>query len=102
MAMHWPHEKDDRFLSADFVVSPPDHPIMTSVVSQVYENCIQWHKERGNFNNMYATGSVLLNRVVTGTYSIVPYPFLKELNIVRQVSSKDEELTAPVSNIYTR
>ncbi len=71
------------FAANGFWMSPPNHPIINSCVEQVYENALNWNREKGNFCAAYATGPFFLNRVINGPFNIVPTMYFKQYNMYR-------------------
>lgn len=69
------------FVANGFIVCPDDHPIINSLVDQVYGNTMYWYSKEGNFDVMFVAGSVFVNKVLTGTFGVVPCAYLKKLNM---------------------
>lgn len=69
------------FVANGFIVAPPNHPVIVSAVEQLHANALNFYNSKGYFDAAYATGPFLLNRVLSGTYNIVPCMYLKKFKI---------------------
>jgi hypothetical protein len=65
------------FAANGFIVSCPSHPVINSVVEQIYENTKYWGEKCGNPDSHHCTGAFLLNKVLNGCFNIVPHTFLQ-------------------------
>jgi mannosyltransferase OCH1-like enzyme len=70
------------FVANGLIISSPHHPVITSVVEQVYENTRHWQAAHGTPGGTgeaaYCTGPFLLNRVLNGCFNLVPCTFFEK------------------------
>jgi mannosyltransferase OCH1-like enzyme len=69
------------FVANGFIVAPKNHPVITSAVKQVYTNSLEFYTNKGYFDTAYVTGPFLLNKVLSGTFNIVPCMYLKQFKM---------------------
>jgi len=69
------------FVANGFIVAPPEHPILCSVVQQIYTNAMHWYTQNNLTHAQYTTGPFLLNKVLTGNVNIVPCKYLHSLRM---------------------
>lgn len=69
------------FVANGFIVAPPSHPVINSMVDQFAANIDHWYKLQQNYDPMFITGPFLLNKVLSGTFNIVPCLYLLEFNM---------------------
>lgn len=69
------------FAANGFIVSCPSHPVINSVVEQIYDNTKYWAEKRGIDSGcsdaVFCTGPFLLNKVLNGCFNIVPCTYLE-------------------------
>lgn len=68
------------FVCNGFILSPPNHPIIVSLTEQVYNNAKNWYDRKKNYDAMFVTGPFLLNKVLSGTFNVVPCSYIKKFN----------------------
>lgn len=70
------------FAANGFIVSSSNHPVICSIVDQVYDNTLHWNSKEGIGGGCgeaaYCTGPFLLNKVLTGCFNIVPCTYLEK------------------------
>ena len=65
------------FVANGFIISAAQHPVITSLVNQVYENYEQWcYTNKQDFNSVIVSGPFFFNKVLFGCYNIVPSLYL--------------------------
>jgi mannosyltransferase OCH1-like enzyme len=69
------------FVANSFIIAPPEHPIMRGMVEQFYDNVMFWHSRQKNYDAMFVTGPFLLNKILSGSFNIVPITFLTDLGM---------------------
>jgi mannosyltransferase OCH1-like enzyme len=65
------------FVMTGIMISSPEHPLLCSLVEQVYKNAMHWNKKNKDYNGTYATGPVFLNKVLSGSFHVLPAKILK-------------------------
>lgn len=74
--------KTALFAANGFIVCSENHPVICSVVEQVYDNTKHWQEKNYRSHNcgeaVYCTGPFLLNKVLSGCFNIVPCVFLEK------------------------
>lgn len=66
------------FVSADFIMTPSFHPVITAACQQVEANSKKWLSNKGEYDHSWCMGSFFLNKILWGTFNVVPYFYLKE------------------------
>ena len=69
------------FVANGFIVCSPDHPVIISAIEQVAKNMNHWHQNQQNYDAMFVTGPFLLNKVLSGSFNVVPCLYLLKYNM---------------------
>lgn len=69
------------FAGNSFIVSSTHHPVISSLVDQVYDNTIHWFSKNGNTDASFCTGPFFLNKVLSGCFNLVPCTYLEKFHI---------------------
>lgn len=69
------------FAANGLIICPPNHPVICALVEQVYDNATQWHSTVKECWPMFETGPFLLNKLLTGSFNIVPCHYLKKFGM---------------------
>lgn len=69
------------FVGNSLIASPKSHPVMLSATEQISANCWNFYEKKGFFDAAYVTGPFFLNKVLNGTYHIVPCIYLHQFNM---------------------
>lgn len=69
------------FAANGILIAPPNHPIICSQVNQVFKNAMSWIQKKGHFDAPYCTGPFLLNKILTGPFTIVPGIYLTQFKM---------------------
>ena len=64
------------FVMNGFVMACPDHPVIVSVTEQFDKNIDSWYKKTDNYDAMFITGPFLFNRVLFGSFTVLPQTYL--------------------------
>ena len=69
------------FVGNSFIIASPEHPVILSLVDQVYKNAIHWQRKKQSLDPMFMTGPFLLNKVINGCFNTVPCKYLHEFHV---------------------
>jgi mannosyltransferase OCH1-like enzyme len=71
------------FCANGFIAACPSHPVINACIAGLNDNVESWYKKHKNYNAMYCTGAFYLNRVLTGTFTVIPAKYLAEIGMVK-------------------
>lgn len=67
------------FVANGFIAAPRNHTMISFAVTYISNNIDEWLVNNENYNAMYATGPFYINRILNGTYRVIPVTFFEEL-----------------------
>ena len=69
------------FVCNGIMLCPPMHPVLVSAVDQLEANIKSWHKATKNYDAMFCTGPFFLNKILWGSFNVVPITYLKDFGM---------------------
>lgn len=69
------------FVCNGFIASAPEHPVLASAIFQLNGNIKKWYKKTSNYDAKFITGPFFFNKVLNGTYNIMPITYLKQFKM---------------------
>ena len=69
------------FVCNGILIAPDHHPVIVSAVDQIEANIQSWAKAAKNYDAMFITGPFFLNKILWGTFNVVPITYLLEFGI---------------------
>jgi inositol phosphorylceramide mannosyltransferase catalytic subunit len=69
------------FVCNGFMATYKNHPIMIGMCEQFKNNIDFWYHRRLNYDSMYITGPFLLNKVINGSFRIIPIQLSVDLKM---------------------
>jgi mannosyltransferase OCH1-like enzyme len=69
------------FVCNGFMGSCQGHPIMGSICHQFSGNIKKFHKMQNCYDSRYITGPFILNKVLNGSFQVIPIKFSVDLNM---------------------
>lgn len=70
------------FASNGFIICSPQHPLIISAVNQLAANINSCYSKEKGYDAMYATGPFFLNRVLSGSFNVVPIMYLHSFGML--------------------
>ena len=69
------------FVCNGILISPPEHPVIVSAVDQITGNLRSYYQKTKTHDAMFATGPFFFNKVLWGTYNVMPITYLKQFKM---------------------